>query len=404
MSQVDTTCYMIPNNRLWLLMSRRLSGEASPSERQELQDLLEQSPDKLQLLDILHAYFTVPLAEAVADMDDLELEERFRRMLEQAPQKDFAVMAGEQLAALPAEPMPLFQPVSGPSSSQKNGRVIALSGRKMIYYAAALGGLLVLAWAISPDRRPAAIPAAVRPASGGEVLAKAGARTKLLLPDGTQVWLNSNSKLKYAADFNIHSREVELEAYFDVVRDMQRPFIVHASSIDVRVLGTAFTVKSYPQDETVEATLLRGAIEVSGRDNPNAPRVILKPDEKLVLDKHLLSAVPVAAGSVNPVNALPVRPDISVNTIRTNIPDSDKVETAWLYNRLVFTGDTFQELAKKMERWYNVRIVFRDESLYKYRFAGAFANETVQDALNALQLTAPFTYKINGDDIELYEK
>ena len=57
-----------------------------------------------------------------------------------------------------------------------------------------------------------------------------------------------------------------------------------------------------------------------------------------------------------------------------------------------------------MERWYNVKIVFRDERLYKYRFGGAFANETVQDALNALQLTAPFNYKINGDDIELFYK
>jgi ferric-dicitrate binding protein FerR (iron transport regulator) len=239
------------------------------------------------------------------------------------------------------------------------------------------------------------------------VVARPGARTKLVLPDGTQVWLNSNSKVKYAADFNIHSREVELEgeAYFDVVKDMQRPFIVHASSIDVRVLGTTFTIKSYPQDETIEATLLRGAIEVSGRDNPNAPRVILKPDEKLVLDKHLLNTtastqkVTVEAGRPQPV-----RPDISVNPIRANIPDSEKVETAWLYNRLVFNGDSFKELAKKMERWYNVRIIFRDESLYKYRFGGAFANETVENALTALQLTAPFTYKINGDDIELFEK
>ena len=130
------------------------------------------------------------------------------------------------------------------------------------------------------------------PSKGGEVAARPGVRTKVVLPDGTQVWLNSNSKLKYSPDFNLHSREVDLEgeAYFDVAKDMERPFIVHASTIDVRVLGTAFTIKSYPQDETIEATLLKGAIEISGRDNPGAPRIILKPDEKLVLNKHWLSS------------------------------------------------------------------------------------------------------------------
>jgi transmembrane sensor len=364
---------MIPNNRLWLLMSRRLSGEASPAERQELQDLLEQSPDKQQLLDILHSYFSSPVFEAGTDTVDPEMEQKFRRIIQQ----------------------------TGPA------RGTALPIRRTLYYAAALGALIFLAWGIFHQREPAASPNGLQPARGGEVVARPGVRTRLLLPDGTQVWLNSNSKLKYSADFNTSSREVDLEgeAYFDVVRDVQRPFIVHASAIDVKVLGTAFTIKSYPQDETIEATLLKGAIEIWGRDNPNAPRIILKPDEKVVLDKHLLrskAATPAhIAGTVSPP---PVRPDISVNPIPANIPDSEKVETAWLYNRLVFNGDTFKELAEKMERWYNVKIIFRDEDLYKYRFAGAFANESVQDALSALELTAPFTYKISGDEIEIYKK
>ncbi|HXD79508.1 MAG TPA: FecR domain-containing protein [Puia sp.] len=366
------------NNRLWLLISRRLSGEASPAEERELQELLRESPDKHQLLDILHTYFSAPVSGPDMDLADRDLEQRFRRIVRQEPRK-----------------------------AQK----IRVISSRLLYYAAACAGAALLAWGVFGawgaffGHQPAApvIPAA----RGGEVVARPGVRTRMLLPDGTQVWLNSNSKLKYAADFNLRSREVELEgeAYFDVVRDMARPFIVHASAIDVRVLGTAFTVKSYPQDETIEATLLKGAIEVSGRDNPNSPRVILKPDEKLVLDKHLLT-VPVSSPVKAPglAGRRPVLPDISVNPVPANIPDSEKVETSWLYNRLVFNGDPFNELAEKMERWYNVKIVFQDEGLYKYRFAGAFANESVQDALNALQLTAPFTYKISGNVIEIEKK
>jgi ferric-dicitrate binding protein FerR (iron transport regulator) len=239
------------------------------------------------------------------------------------------------------------------------------------------------------------------------VLSRAGARTKLVLPDGTQVWLNSSSRLKYTHNFNGPSREVELEgeAYFDVVKDMQRPFIVHTSALDVKVLGTAFTVKSYPQDATIEATLLKGTIEVSRQNNPDAPRVILKPNEKLVFNKQLaVTPLPALSPDVRSAAARTAPPDIAVNSLPRNIPDSNKEETAWLYNRLVFNGDSFEELAEKMERWYNVKIFFKDKALYNYHFGGAFANETVQDALNALQLTADFSYKINGNEIELYGK
>jgi transmembrane sensor len=352
-------------------MSRHLSGEASPAEIRELQDLLGQSPDKSQLLDILQSYFSAHVSEPGVDTIDPDLEQKFRRIIQRPPRK-------------------------GPK----------INLRSILYFAAALGGLIVLAWGIFHRHQPASFPQVNNQPKGGEVTTRPGVRTMLVLPDGTQVWLNSNSKLKYSADFNLHSREVELEgeAYFDVARDKERPFIVHASGMDVRVLGTAFTIKSYPQDETVEATLLKGAIEISGRDNPGAPRIILKPDEKVVLSKHLLSPLQTPTHLTGSAGTSPVRPDISVKPVPANIPDSNKVETGWLYNRLVFNGDTFKELAEKMERWYNVRIIFRDDQLYKYRFGGAFANESVQDALNALQLTAQFTYKINGDVIELYKK
>ncbi len=227
------------------------------------------------------------------------------------------------------------------------------------------------------------------------------------MPDGTQVWLNSGSKLNYQRDFNTRSREVVLEgeAFFDVVKNPSHPFIVHASSIDIKVLGTSFTVKSYPQDETIETTLLRGMIEVTRQDNPSTPRVILKPNEKLILSKHLiLSSLPASPGEPARISASARVPDISISAVAGNVPDSDKVETSWMYNKLVFEGDSFKELAQKMERWFNVKISFKDEELNQYHFGGVFDNETVVEALNALQLTAKFTYKIKGNEIDLFAK
>jgi ferric-dicitrate binding protein FerR (iron transport regulator) len=272
-------------------------------------------------------------------------------------------------------------------------------------WSAAAAVIVLLGWGLlGRSHKAEGLPKpATAVSSGGEVLAAAGARTRMVLPDGTTVWLNSNSKLLYRQDYNRQSREVELEGegYFDVVKDVQRPFIVHTSGIDVKVLGTSFAVKCYAQDETIETTLLRGSIEVSRKDKENSPRVILKPNEKLVYNRHPVSPDTMGIARRKIVAATP---DIAVNSIPKNVPDSEKVETAWMYNRLVFNGDGFQEVAAKMERWYNVKITFKDERLYRRRFGGTFANESVEDALKALQLTTAFSYSIHGNEIDIDSK
>ena len=373
---------MTQDNRIWVLLSRRLSGEATAAELEELTHLLEQSPQKQYLFDILHSWFAdgPAITSGPSAEEDTHLEERLRRILDQ-----------------PAPPVEEPEiPARFPSK------------RRTLYATAIAASVLlcsVMGWNIFRPRRPA--PAITQLARSEEVLARAGTRTKLLLPDGTQVWLNSNSKLKYSNEFNTVAREVGLEgeAYFDVVKDAKHPFIVHTSSLDIKVLGTSFTIKSYPQDETIETTLLRGLIEVSRKDNPNTARVILKPNEKLVFNKRaiLTAHIPLSHDTVT-TRSLPALPDIAVNSIRNDVPDSDKIETAWMYNRLVFKGDNFKELATKMERWYNVKITIRDTSLNNCHFGGAFAGETVEEAFKALQLTTAFTYKINGNEIELYAK
>src|SRR4029078_631833 len=97
------------------------------------------------------------------------------------------------------------------------------------------------------------------------VSTKRGSKSKVQLPDGTQVWLNADSRIAYNEKFQGNLREVTLEgeAYFDVVRDEKRPFVIHTAAIDIKVLGTAFNVRSYANEKNTETSLIRGSIEVT---------------------------------------------------------------------------------------------------------------------------------------------
>jgi transmembrane sensor len=192
-------------------------------------------------------------------------------------------------------------------------------------------------------------------------------------------------------------REVTLEgeAFFDVTHNAAKPFIVHTSGLNIKVLGTAFNVKSYASDETIETTLLRGSIEVVKQNDPTAPKVILRPNEKLVFNKKDL---PETEGSKEQI-ATTVQPAISITHLPADIPDSIIKETSWRYNKLDFNGDSLEELADKMERWFDVHITINNERLKRYRLKGSFEKETIVQALEALKLSARFEYEVEGKEV-----
>jgi ferric-dicitrate binding protein FerR (iron transport regulator)/succinate dehydrogenase flavin-adding protein (antitoxin of CptAB toxin-antitoxin module) len=231
-----------------------------------------------------------------------------------------------------------------------------------------------------------------------EIIAKRGTKTKIILPDGSQVWLNSDSKLSYGVRFNDTIREVSLEgeAYFDVIKDKKRPFIVITNALNIRVLGTAFNIKSYAQDATIETTLIRGMIEVRKNNESVSKKIILTPNEKLVYNKS--EALLVRPN--NEQNTIAKKLEaLSITTLSKNIPDSSRVETAWIYGRLVFDGDSFVTLAEKMERWYNIKITIQNQSISNNRFSGVFEKENVEEAFKALQLITMFKYDIHDNEI-----
>lgn len=228
-----------------------------------------------------------------------------------------------------------------------------------------------------------------------------GSRSRSLLPDGTTVWLNAGSKLYYENDFTGTTREVRLdgEAFFDVVKQAERPFIVHTSGIDIKVLGTAFNVKSYPEDKTVETTLYRGLVQVVRHEAPEKTAIQLLPNEKLILAKQAAKEAGDLPHVIVSNKEIPA--NFTITHIDSTKKENERFETAWLYSRLEFRGDSFDELALKLERWYNVNIVFTDEKVKQLNFNGSFEKETVEQAFKGLQAALPFSYKINNNEISI---
>jgi len=226
-----------------------------------------------------------------------------------------------------------------------------------------------------------------------------GKTKRIVLPDGTKVKLNAGSTFSYPEVFSKASREVNLEGegFFEVTKNAKKPFLVHTSALTIKVLGTVFNVKAYRNDKNIETTLLRGKVQVELKDKPEK-NIILLPNEKLIVDNSLLSAMNTAA-----TNAKEAKIEYQVTAL-PQVKAEDIKETAWLDNRLVFTNESFEEVAKQLERKYDVQMIFEEPSLKNEQISGVLENESLEQALQIIQLTTPFKFRIDGQAIHLAHK
>ncbi len=227
-----------------------------------------------------------------------------------------------------------------------------------------------------------------------EMVTSKGSKSKLLLPDGTSVVLNANSKISYSNDFNQNSREVVLigEAYFEVEHNETLPFIVHTSQADIKVLGTVFNVRDYPGETKMEASLLKGSIELSLLYD-KTKKILLKPFDKISIDK--LSET--VAGPPDTTS----HSSFTLSAV-SNITDSIIAETSWLDDKMAFRNKSFAEIAANMEQKYGVKIIFENPLLKAKRYTGVFDDTSVEDMLGTLQLIYPFQYRSGNNEIIIY--
>ena len=373
-------------DRIWTLVSRKLSGEALASELTELNDLIKTQANADLYLQAIEEFWNIP-----TETDEEFLEATYHIHLNRLKEKGFDLEADKE-----ESPAVYFD------YEYDTPKKVYL--KKVALVSSIVAACSLLFFILFKIESAAKIPAPEKIAQS-EVSTKSGSRTKIQLPDGSSVWLNGSSKLVYDnKHFGETLREVTLtgEGYFDVVKNKEKPFIIHANKINIRVLGTVFNVKAYPGEKNTETSLIRGSIEVTVKDRKD--KIMMKPNDKLIISNEALMADNTNKTSGKPAAGIVLNPFISMSHLTIARDESTIIETAWVDNKLVFDNETFEDVALKMEKWYGVNISFADEKLKLQPLTGTFEKETVTEALSALQLSTPiFKYKITNQTISIFK-
>ena len=348
--------------RFLYLVKQQLANLISKEENRELQELLYKNQE---LQKVYEAIFSATDFDSEDDL--LESEQSYaahvvRMHLAGAFEKD------EPLAE------PELQSYTSPKTHKK-------------YIIAASLVIAVMVCFLFPWSSGNSIPE-------NQVGTKKGSKSHIILPDGTSVWLNADSKITYADNFQGETREVSLvgEAYFDVVKNPKKPFIIHTGAMEVKVLGTVFNLRSYPGEMTTEASLLHGMIEVT-LNGTEKKKIILKPNEKLtVLNSGEPYQKTTLAASKKILHVEENLPLLAITKIHYNQKDSSNTETSWVYNKLSFDNETIDRVLSKIEQWYDIEIEVQDEAIQTKHFTATFENKSLQDVMEALALALNFTY------------
>ena len=205
-----------------------------------------------------------------------------------------------------------------------------------------------------------------------------GSVSEMILPDGSIIFLNADSHIKYSLDGQNGVREVFLtgEAWFDVGKNEKRPFIVHTPFYDVNVTGTRFNVKAYESDNEVTTTLEEGQVVIGSAGNVKlAEDIILKSGEQITLDRETMK--------------------MAVKTVNT------KWFTSWKDNKLIFVNMSLKELVVLLERKYGVDIDIKNTEILDLHFDGTIKNESIIEILEIIKNALPINYKIVGQKIEI---
>lgn len=336
------------NERALYLITRKLAGEATLSELEELDALLANDiamQYSVSLLEELESMPTLPQGE-----EEQMLQSRLARL-----------NLSEEMPATKRRILPILKWAT----------------------AAAVAALMVSSagWYLYKKKSHSSITAR-------EISTRPGSRTNVVLEDGTRVWLNADSRIESVQG----KREVTLtgEAYFDVVSDANNPFIVHVGKIDVRVLGTTLNIKAYPGQGAVETSLIKGKLEVDLKEG-SGRKIVLLPGQKAV----------VATPGVQPPDQLmPI--DYAVSNMATDSTTGQLTETGWLNNQLSFKQQSLPEILQELERWYGINIELKNDRYNQEIITGTFKDKDLYQVLQALQLSAGFKFHTDSLGVHIY--
>ncbi len=350
------------------MLAKKKAGEISLQEQFELSKWLQENEDDRELAGQLDELFRLDYGPEQTD-DDLKGKE-----------KSWDRITNAIRAESSEEPLVLKKTKILPWR-----RLLTLSAASVVLFCVAGLGLYYFLAVNKQDG-----------ANQNIVGTEKGSRSSLILPDGSRVWLNSDSKLSYGANFGKHDRVLTLtgEAYFDVVKDPDHPLVILTPTVTVKVLGTAFNVRAYPDEKNTTTTLVRGSVQVSVNKEKKLS-YILRPDEKLIVDNH--SGLPNQEN--NSETRTDKRPD-RITKIKIVKTDSIPPEAQWIKNKLVFINKPLYEVASILSRWYGVSVIVDgSEEMRTREYTGFFENQDIQSVMESLRLAGGFKYKMENNTI-----
>lgn len=344
----------------WNVLARYLANSCSPDETRAVKAWLDADPTRHQLLNELESIWAAsnqpasPLDEATLDAD------------------------WDQLAAAMDEAASPVSPPSTRRTRQPARRRAQRAGRPTLQnalYVLLAGLLLVGSLWVGLDRWSPDAPAdPVR-----MVVAERGERANIQLVDGTKVTLNVDSRLRMPTAFDGGRREVHLEgeAYFDVAPDSARPFIVHANDAVINVHGTAFNVRSYPEDRRVQVAVVEGAVSLRAQT--------ASPDD---------AGARLERGQVGRLDQEAVR--VQTDSTRSVVP-----LLGWMEGRLVFEDATLDVVTARLERWYNLQFEVTDPGLDSLRLTANLKSRSVQNVLDVISASLGIRYRLQHNTVIL---
>jgi ferric-dicitrate binding protein FerR (iron transport regulator) len=199
-----------------------------------------------------------------------------------------------------------------------------------------------------------------------KVVAPMGSRINTQLPDGSSCWLNSGTTLKYEIPFKKRHISLEGEAFFDVKENASEPFRVEGKHSSVRVMGTRFNVEMWPDEDMTEVVLEKGQVELM--PNYTNQTFNMKPGEKLIYNSKKRI---VQRDEVNP-----------------------EYYSAWIDGKLILREENIQQMARELERWFNIEVIIKGEEIKDYSFRATFENERLEEVLHLLKRSSPIEYEI----------
>ncbi|GAB3809070.1 DUF4974 domain-containing protein [Spirosoma humi] len=213
-----------------------------------------------------------------------------------------------------------------------------------------------------------------------EQISQAGQRKQVRLPDGSLVWLNENSSLRYPETFATGQRTVMLtgEGFFEIVPNKKKPFVVQSAGLATRVLGTSFNVKTYADKSVATISVATGKVEVSKAAGTRWEKIAqLIPKQRVVFDRK---------------NEKTYIDTVSISSI-----------AAWRMNSLNFRNSSMANIIQTLESRYNITIELENEALKRCTIMASFEPQaSLKEVLSLLSLSASFQYKIEGSVVKIY--